>query len=51
MGIDEWPERCGWTLKFEKRIATTEDHAIIGVYDETGNLIDTPEHTGEFKEP
>jgi len=25
--------------------------AVIRVYDEAGNVIDTHEHTGEFKEP
>jgi hypothetical protein len=25
--------------------------AVIRVYDETGNVIDTHEHLGEFKEP
>jgi hypothetical protein len=25
--------------------------AVIGVYDEAGNVIETHEHTGEFKEP
>jgi hypothetical protein len=26
-------------------------HAVIRVYDEAGNVIETHEHTGEFKEP
>jgi hypothetical protein len=26
-------------------------HAVICVYDEAGNVIETHEHTGEFKEP
>ena len=26
-------------------------HAVIRVYDEAGNVIDTHEHTGDFKEP
>jgi hypothetical protein len=25
--------------------------AVIRVYDETGNVIETHEHTGDFKEP
>jgi hypothetical protein len=25
--------------------------AVIRVYDEAGNVIETPEHAGEFKEP
>jgi hypothetical protein len=25
-------------------------HAVIGVYDESGNVIETHEHAGEFKE-
>jgi len=25
-------------------------HAVIGVYDETGNVIETREHAGEFEE-
>ena len=26
-------------------------HAVIRVYNEAGNVIETHEHTGEFKEP
>jgi hypothetical protein len=26
-------------------------HAVIRVYDEAGNVIETTEHAGEFKEP
>jgi hypothetical protein len=26
-------------------------HAVIRVYDEAGNVIETHEHAGEFKEP
>jgi hypothetical protein len=26
-------------------------HAVIRVYDETGNVIETHEHKGDFKEP
>jgi hypothetical protein len=26
-------------------------HAVIRVYDDAGNVIDTHEHAGEFKEP
>jgi len=26
-------------------------HAVIRVYDEAGNVIDTYEHAGEFREP
>jgi len=26
-------------------------HAVIRVYDETGNVIETDEHAGDFKEP
>ena len=26
-------------------------HAVIRVYDESGNVIETHEHTGDFKEP
>ena len=26
-------------------------HAVIRVYDETGNLIETHEHKGDFKDP
>jgi hypothetical protein len=26
-------------------------HAVICVYDEAGNVIETHEHTGDFKEP
>ena len=29
----------------------TNCHALIRVYDEVGNVIDTHEHTGDFKEP
>jgi hypothetical protein len=25
-------------------------HAVIGVYDESSNVIETHEHTGEYKE-
>jgi len=28
-----------------------QNHAVIRVYDEAGNTIETPEHAGEFKEP
>ena len=33
--------------KFRSRL----DHAVIRVYDAAGNVIETHEHTGEFKEP
>jgi len=26
-------------------------HAVIHIYDEDGNVIETDEHTGDFKEP
>jgi hypothetical protein len=26
------------------------NHAVIGVYDEAGNVIETHEHAGDFKE-
>jgi hypothetical protein len=26
-------------------------HAVIRVYDESGNMIETHEHKGDFKEP
>jgi len=27
------------------------DNAVIRVYDEAGNVVETHEHTGDFKEP
>jgi hypothetical protein len=33
--------------KFRRR----SHDAVIRVYDEAGNVIETPEHAGEFKEP
>jgi len=35
------------------RISASSDsgHAVIRVYDAAGNVIETHEHAGEFKEP
>jgi hypothetical protein len=33
------------------RFYSRSHNAVIRVYDETGNVIDTHEHSGEFKEP
>jgi hypothetical protein len=29
----------------------SRSHAVIRVYDEAGNMIETHEHSGDFKEP
>jgi hypothetical protein len=33
------------------RFYSRSHRAVIRVYDETRNVIETPEHAGEFKEP
>jgi hypothetical protein len=33
------------------KFRTRSHNAVIRVYDEAGNVIDTHEHAGEFKEP
>jgi hypothetical protein len=49
-----------FALSSTKRAANAIDHAkfrsrshnaVIRVYDEAGNVIETHEHTGDFKEP
>jgi hypothetical protein len=38
-------------LWYAERNAITRSFSVIRVYDETGNVIETHEHAGEFKEP
>ena len=38
-------------LKKSGPLGKTNCDAVIRVYDEAGNVIDTHEHAGEFKEP
>jgi hypothetical protein len=33
------------------KVHSRSHHAVIRVYDDAGNVIETQEHTGEFKEP
>ena len=42
-------ERCG--LIDNANFRTRSHDAVIRVYDEAGNVIQTHEHAGEFKEP
>jgi hypothetical protein len=45
---------CLWALADAVGYAeqrSRSHHAVIRVYDEAGDVIDTHEHTGDFKEP
>jgi hypothetical protein len=44
--VDGEPNAIGYA-KFRSR----SHHAVIRVYDDAGNVIETHEHTGDFKEP
>jgi hypothetical protein len=39
------------SLRKSGQLGETNCDAVIGVYDEAGNVIDTHEQAGEFKEP
>jgi hypothetical protein len=43
---------CGMASQTQSatQLATRSHHAVIRVYDEAGNVIDTHEHSGDFKE-
>ena len=41
----------GSILLFAKRLPSNSHGAVIRVYDEAGNVIETHEHKGDFKEP
>jgi hypothetical protein len=43
------PEAAANAIGYAKFYSRSHD-AVIRVYDEAGNLIETHEHTGEFKE-
>jgi hypothetical protein len=38
------------SLRFRQLLFAFRHDAVIGVYDDAGNVIDTHEHAGEFKE-
>ncbi len=44
------PNAASNTVDYAKFYSRSRD-AVIRVYDEAGNVIQTHEHTGEFKEP
>jgi len=43
------PNAVGNAINYEKFLSLSHD-AVIRVYDEAGNVIETHQHTGEFKE-
>jgi hypothetical protein len=43
-------EAVSYPTNYSKFYSQTHD-AVIRVYDEAGNVIETHEHKGEFKEP
>jgi len=47
-GIKPAPPRNAIGLR---RVLSRSHDAVIRVYDEAGNVIETHEHAGEFKEP
>jgi hypothetical protein len=44
------PNAISTALDYAK-FYSRSDHAVIHVYDEAGNVIETHEHKGDFKEP
>jgi len=40
-----------WGSPSRAREIKAKNAAVIRVYNEGGNVIETPEHTGDFKEP
>ena len=54
IGDREFQKRSGLSIsnaiEYAKFFSRSHD-AVTGVYDEAGNVIETHEHTGEFKEP
>jgi len=44
------PDAASNAIGYAKQYSRSHD-AVIRVYDETGNVIETQEHKGEFKEP
>src|SRR5881409_2917700 len=44
------PDAASNAVDYAKFRSRSHD-AVIGVYDEAGNVIETHEHAGEFKEP
>ncbi len=44
------PDRVSKAIGYAKFRSRSHD-AVIRVYDKAGNVIETHEHTGEFKEP
>jgi hypothetical protein len=45
-----WYEDASAAVDYAKHSSRSHD-AVIRVYDESGNVIETHEHAGEFKEP
>jgi len=43
------PDAISYAIGYEKFFSRLHD-AVIRVYDETGNVIEVHEHTGDFKE-
>ena len=44
------PNAASNAIGYAEHLSRSHD-ALIRVYDETGNVIETHEHAGEFKEP
>jgi hypothetical protein len=44
------PDAISYAIGYAKFFSRSHD-AVIYIYDETGNVIQTHEHAGEFKEP
>jgi hypothetical protein len=44
------PDAISNAIGYAKFYSRSHD-ALIGVYDETGSMIETHDHTGDFKEP
>jgi hypothetical protein len=40
-----------WSFNWYAKFFIRSHNAVIRVYDETGNVIETHEHKGDFKEP
>jgi hypothetical protein len=44
-------KRRSYKNSFKAKFFSRSRYAVIRVYDEAGNVIETHEHKGEFKEP
>jgi len=49
--VTERPSRLGLSRFSRRASAQPLNDAVIRVYDESGNVIETHEHKSEFKEP